>query len=91
MAADRDWRFNRMKQLTKTTKSPLLEQAVDSTKRAHFLSLDDWANRLGLSKRTIHRMIDEGIIPPSDLSFGKTRRWHERTYENWVSEKVRGN
>ena len=56
-----------------------------------FLTVDDWAARLQLSKRTIFRMIDEKKIPPYDLSVGKTRRWHVSTYEAWVADQIGSN
>ena len=61
-----------MKQLTNPQKSPLLGQTNGSTKRTDFLTIADWAERLQVSKRTIHRMTDEGIIPPYDIAIGKT-------------------
>jgi len=78
-----------MNKLTNSPTSPLLGNG--STQRADFLTLADWADRLKVSKRTIFRMIDEKIIPPYDISIGKTRRWHERTYLRWISENVGDN
>lgn len=80
-----------MRSLTNSPKLPLLGQTNGSANRAEFLTLDDWANRLQLSKRTIHRMIDEKIIPPCDFSHGKIRRWHEQTYQRWLADNMRGN
>ena len=80
-----------MKKLTNSPNLPLLGQTNGSTKRTDFLTVEDWASRLQVSKRTIFRMIDEGIIPKYDISVGKTRRWHNSTYERWVSDRVRGN
>jgi|GEM_PF-5954371 len=80
-----------MKKLTNLKDSPLLGPTTDSTRRADFLTVADWANRLKVSKRTIFRMIDEKVILPYDISRGKTRRWHEDTYRQWVDANVGGN
>ena len=80
-----------MKKLTKATDLPLLGQTNGSTRRTDFLTISDWAERLQVSKRTVFRMIDEKIIPGFDISVGKTRRWHNSTYERWVSDRVGGN
>ena len=80
-----------MKQLTKSPNLPLLGQTNGSTKQPDFLTIADWASRLQVSKRTIHRMIDERVIPPYDIAVGKTRRWHNSTYERWVSDRLGGN
>jgi excisionase family DNA binding protein len=80
-----------MKKLTNPTPSPLLGQQSVSTNRADFLTVADWASRLKVSKRTIFRMIDEKVIPPYDISLGKTRRWHEDTYRRWIDANVEGN
>ncbi len=80
-----------MKQLTKSKDLPLLGQTTNPINRADFLTVADWASRLQVSKRTIFRMIDEGVIPGYDINVGKTRRWHEATYQRWVSDNVRGN
>jgi excisionase family DNA binding protein len=80
-----------MKKLTNSPGLPLLGQTNGSTKRTDFLTVADWANRLQVSKRTIFRMLDEKIIPPYDIAFGKTRRWHEQTYQRWISDNARGN
>ena len=53
-----------------------------------FITVADWAARLQVSKRTIFRMIDEGLIPPYDLAVGKTKRWHVETYNVWVAAKL---
>lgn len=60
-----------------------------SSASVDFITVADWAARLQVSKRTIFRMVDEGLIPPYDLAIGKTRRWHVSTYENWVADRVR--
>lgn len=62
---------------------------VDSA--SDFLTVDDWAKRLQISKRTVFRQIDEGIIPPFDVAIGKIRRWHRSTYERWVEEQLERN
>ncbi len=59
-----------------------------SSAAVDFITVADWAARLQVSKRTIFRMIDEGLIPPYDLAIGKTRRWHLSTYENWVAARL---
>jgi excisionase family DNA binding protein len=68
------------KKLTNSPDLPLLGQM---NRRADFLTVEDWANRLKVSKRTIFRMIDEGKIPPYDFASGKIRRWREETYQAW--------
>jgi len=83
---------NCMNQLTKTEKMALLKEDASQQRsrnivRVDFLTALDWAMRLQVSKRTIFRMIDEGIIPPYDFSVGKTRRWRVSTYEQWVAEQ----
>lgn len=70
------------------TESRLLNRAASAA--ADFITVADWAARLQVSKRTIFRMIDEGLIPPYDLAIGKTRRWHLSTYENWVADRLGG-
>jgi excisionase family DNA binding protein len=80
-----------MKQLTKPNDLPLLGQTSGSTSGADFLTVADWANRIQVSKRTIFRMIDEGVIPGYDINVGKTRRWHNSTYDRWVSDRLGGN
>jgi excisionase family DNA binding protein len=80
-----------MKKLTNPTPSPLLGQQGGSTSRAEFLTVQDWAQRLKVSTRTLFRMIDEGTVPRADFAFGKTRRWHESTYDRWVGEHVKEN
>jgi excisionase family DNA binding protein len=77
-----------MKKLTNSPQSPLLGQP---NKQTDFLTPGDWAIRLKVSKRTIFRMIDEGIIPPYDFAAGKIRRWREETYQTWRDNKTRGN
>ena len=80
-----------MKKLTKSPPSPLLGQQSVSTNRADFLTIQDWAQRLKLSTRTVHRMIDQSIIPRADFAVGKTRRWAETTYQRWVNANVKEN
>ena len=80
-----------MQQLTKPPAVGLLTKSDGSRPTADFLTVADWAIRLQVSKRTIFRMIDEGIIPPYDFAVGKTRRWHESTYERWVASQIGGN
>jgi excisionase family DNA binding protein len=91
MTTGRDWRINPMKKLTNSPPSPLLGQQSVSPHRADFLTIQDWAQRLKISTRSVHRMIDQGAIPRADLATGKTRRWHEATYQRWVSDNVGGN
>ncbi len=83
------------KTLTNNADQALLEtsaanQRLNRTSSAtvDFITVADWAARLQVSKRTIFRMIDEGLIPPYDLAIGKTRRWHLSTYENWVAARL---
>ena len=59
-----------------------------TTTTIDFITVADWAARLQVSKRTIFRMIDEGLIPAYDLAVGKTKRWHRTTYDNWVAARV---
>jgi len=59
-----------------------------TTTTIDFITVADWAARLQVSKRTIFRMVDEGLIPPYDLAVGKTKRWHLSTYNNWVAARV---
>ena len=86
----------RMKKLTNAANHALLGSDAASRHQrnpvaaADFIRVEDWAVRLQVSKRTVFRMIDEGIIPPYDFAMGKTKRWHRSTYENWVSERVGG-
>ncbi|HEV2294693.1 MAG TPA: helix-turn-helix domain-containing protein [Tepidisphaeraceae bacterium] len=59
-----------------------------SSAKIDFITVEDWAARLQVSKRTIFRMVDEGVIPPYDFAVGKTKRWHISTYNKWVAARV---
>jgi excisionase family DNA binding protein len=83
------------KTLTNIADEPLLRPDAASRRQNQissatidFITVADWAARLQVSKRTIFRMIDEGLIPPYDLAVGKTKRWHRSTYDNWVAVQV---
>ncbi len=64
------------------------QNRTSSSTTIDFITVADWAARLQVSKRTIFRMVDEGLIPPYDLTVGKTKRWHLSTYNNWVAARV---
>jgi hypothetical protein len=83
-------RYDPMPKLTKPLNVALLGRSDASARTADFLTVTDWAIRPQVSKRTVFRMIDEGIIPPCDFSAGKIRRWHYSTYERWTASQTGG-
>lgn len=81
----------RMKRLPDSSDDRPSAEKDSRKEQAEFLTIDDWAIRLQLSKRTIFRMIDEGIVPKCDFAVGKTRRWHVSTYDAWVACRIARN
>ena len=49
------------------------------------LDINDLAARLRLSHRTIWRMRDRGIMPPS-FNVGKSVRWHADQIDAWITK-----
>ena len=48
------------------------------------LRLDDLAERLGVSRRTLERVRSAGRFPPPDLHIGKMPLWKPETIRAWV-------
>ncbi len=50
------------------------------------LSIAELIAILGVSRRTLERMISGGEFPPADIRIGKLPRWRRATYERWISK-----
>ena len=57
----------------------------DATER-DFITVQDVANRLSLSTRTVYRMLDAGDIPHTNL--GRNRRIPTLLFDRWVADRI---
>jgi len=53
-----------------------------------FLRLKDVAQRTGLSRSTIYRMMGEGMFPPSHSLGSKAKRWLGSEIQGWIDSRV---
>ena len=55
---------------------------------SRLITINDVAERVGVSKRTVYRWINEGNFPtPMELS-ARIRKWTEQEVEDWIKKKV---
>lgn len=50
------------------------------------VSAKEFADRLGISVRTLEDLIVRGKVPPH-IKVGRLRRWHPEQVDNWISEQ----
>jgi len=53
------------------------------------LNIEQLANRLGISTKTVHRMIARGEAPPSYRIGRKRRVWREHDVLEWLETECR--
>lgn len=50
------------------------------------VSTKEFANRLGVSVRTLEELIVQGKVPPH-IKVGRLRRWHPEQLDKWINEQ----
>lgn len=48
------------------------------------LSVDEVAARVGISRRTVWRLRDAGVLPPSVKLGGRLCRWRAADIDRWI-------
>lgn len=49
------------------------------------LKVDEVAERLSVSRRTVYRFRDSGFMPPA-IKLGGAVRWRERDIQEWIAD-----
>ena len=52
----------------------------------NLVSAKEFADRLGISVRTLEEMIIQGKVPPY-IKLGRLRRWHPEQVNKWINEQ----
>lgn len=52
----------------------------------NLVSAKEFANRLGISVRTLEELIVQGKVPPH-IKVGRLRRWHPEQLDKWINEQ----
>lgn len=52
----------------------------------NLVSTKEFANRLGISVRTLEELIVQGKVPPH-IKVGRLRRWHPEQLDKWINEQ----
>ncbi|MFT3849815.1 MAG: helix-turn-helix domain-containing protein [Propionivibrio sp.] len=52
----------------------------------NLVSAKQFADRLGVSLRTLEELIAQGRIPPH-IRLGRLRRWHPEQVDTWINEQ----
>lgn len=52
----------------------------------NLVSAKQFADRLGVSLRTLEEFIAQGRIPPH-IKLGRLRRWHPEQVDTWINEQ----
>lgn len=52
----------------------------------NLVSAKQFADRLGVSLRTLEEFIAQGKIPPH-IRLGRLRRWHPEQVDTWINEQ----
>jgi predicted DNA-binding transcriptional regulator AlpA len=59
----------------------------DGTTLDRCLDKSGFARFLGYAVRTISRLDAEGLLPPADITIGRSRRWLMSTIERWLKSR----
>lgn len=51
------------------------------------LEINDLADLLNVSRRTVERLRTAGKVPKPDMHVGKMPRWNRETIRRWVAEQ----
>lgn len=52
----------------------------------NLISTKQFADRLGISVRTLEELILQGKVPPY-IRLGRLRRWHPEQVDKWINEQ----
>lgn len=52
----------------------------------NLVSAKEFADRLGISVRTLEELIAQGKVPPY-IKLGRLRRWHPEQVDKWINEQ----
>ncbi len=52
----------------------------------NLVSAKEFADRLGISLRTLEELILHGKVPPY-IKLGRLRRWHPEQVDKWINEQ----
>ncbi len=52
----------------------------------NLVSTKEFANRLGISVRTLEELIVQCKVPPH-IKVGRLRRWHPEQLDKWINEQ----
>lgn len=52
----------------------------------NLVSTKEFANRLGISVRTLEELIVQSKVPPH-IKVGRLRRWHPEQLDKWINEQ----
>jgi excisionase family DNA binding protein len=60
-----------------------MSTAGHATRR--LISVDEVGGKLGLHRRSVYRLADEGVIPYG-VKVGGARRWDEHAIDAWIAQ-----
>ena len=67
--------------VVKRLSKPEKQQRIDDT--AQLISAEVFANKLGLSRRTLQRLQSKGVLPPP-IRIGGSIRWRLDVVDEWI-------
>jgi len=76
---------------TQTTKKTARKGPMPTAAIEPLRTVDDFADTLKVSKRTIYRMLATGHLPKPSLYLGKMPRWTAAAVREWLDSNARDN
>ena len=73
-----------------STKTPANSRPVFVTLGDPMVSLEDIAQHLAVSKRTVAAWRAEGLLPPADFVVSRVLRWRVSTLQRFLAEREGG-
>jgi prophage regulatory protein len=55
---------------------------------SRFLRLPEVCDRIGLSRSTVYRLINEGVFPDPVKVTARTSAWLESSVQRWMAERI---
>lgn len=63
-----------------------MTESLGNRPMENLVSAKEFANRLGISVRTLEELIVQGKVP-AHIKVGRLRRWHPEQLDKWINEQ----